>query len=77
MFSAGDEELMTFSGVYDQVHFGATEGSVWSGNIWTQNTYGAGFASLPFLPQPQLQWLQTRPPNGPRPGGRGWCHACP
>ena len=59
MFSAGDEELMTFSGVYDQVHFGATEGSVWSGNIWTQNTYGAGFASLPFLPQPQLQWLQT------------------
>ena len=59
MFSAGDEELMTFSGVYDQVHFGATEGSVWSGNIWTQNTYGAGFASLPFLLQPQLQWLQT------------------
>ena len=59
MFSAGDEELQTFSGVYDRVHFGATEGSVWSGNIWTQNTYGAGFSSLPFLPQPQLQWLQT------------------
>lgn len=61
MFAAGDPEaeLMTFSGVYDSAHFGATEGSIWSGNIWTQNSYGVGFASLPFLPQPQLQWLQT------------------
>eukprot|EP01043_Picozoa_sp_COSAG02_P018257 COSAG02_NODE_848_length_16553_cov_21.228577_14_plen_315_part_00 len=59
MFSAGDPELMTLSGVYDSVHFGATEGSVWSGNIWTQNSYGVGYASLPFLPQPQLQWMQT------------------
>lgn len=61
MFAAGDPEaeLMTMSGVYDSAHFGATEGSIWSGNIWTQNTYGVGFASLPFLPQPQLNWLQT------------------
>lgn len=61
MFAAGDPEaeLMTFSGVYDSSHFGATEGSIWSGNIWTQNSYGVGFASLPFLPQPQLNWLQT------------------
>lgn len=29
------------------------------GNFWTQNSYGVGFASLPFLPQPQLQWMQT------------------
>jgi hypothetical protein len=59
MFSAGDPELMTFTGVYDSEHFGATEGSVWVGNFWTQNSYGVGFASLPFLPQPQLQWMQT------------------
>ena len=59
MFSAGDPELMTFTGVYDSDHFGATEGSVWVGNFWTQNSYGVGFASLPFLPQPQLQWMQT------------------
>ena len=44
---------------YDSEHFGATEGSVWVGNFWTQNSYGVGFASLPFLPQPQLQWMQT------------------
>eukprot|EP01050_Picozoa_sp_SAG11_P001222 SAG11_NODE_52_length_19809_cov_14.064231_7_plen_248_part_00 len=43
----------------DKVNFGATEGSVWVGNFWTQNSYGVGFASLPFLPQPQRQWMQT------------------
>ena len=61
MFAAGDPEaeLMTFTGVYDSVHFGATEGSIWAGNIWTQNSYGVGFASLPFLPEPQRTWLQT------------------
>ena len=25
----------------------------------TQNSYGVGFASMPFLPQPMLQWMGT------------------
>ena len=52
-------EGLVFRRRYDSEHFGATEGSVWVGNFWTQNSYGVGFASLPFLPQPQLQWMQT------------------
>ena len=59
MFSAGDTELQTLTGTYDQHAFGITEGAQWAGNFWTQNGYGVGFASLPFLPQPQLQWMQT------------------
>jgi hypothetical protein len=59
MFSAGDAELQTLTGVYDQHAFGVTEGAQWAGNFWTQNGYGVGFASLPFLQQPHLQWMQT------------------
>lgn len=30
----------------------------WLG-FWTANSYGATYASLPYLPQPLLTWLQN------------------
>ena len=49
-------------GVWGDVRVSATRRRVVfvvAGNFWTQNSYGVGFASLPFLPQPQLTWMQT------------------
>jgi hypothetical protein len=59
MLSAADVELQVVGGVYDEGHFALVEGAKWSGNIWTQNTYGFGYASTAFLPDPMLRWLQT------------------
>ena len=59
MLSPADAELQAISGVYDEGSSALVEGAQWSGNIWTQNTYGFGFASTAFLPDPMLTWLQT------------------
>ena len=59
MLSASDVEFQTVSGVYDSMHFGLAEGAQWSGNFWTQNSYGFGYSATGFLPNPMLHWLQT------------------
>lgn len=59
MLSPADVEFQTVTGVYDSIHFGLTEGAQWYGNFWTQNSYGFGLSSVPFLPDPLLSWLQT------------------
>jgi hypothetical protein len=59
MLSVADTEFMTPSGVYDEFNFAMVEGAKWTGNIWTQNTYGFGYASAPVLPDPLLTWLGT------------------
>ena len=59
MLSAADAELQVVTGVYDEANSALVEGAQWSGNIWTQNTYGFGLASPAFLPDPLLEWLRT------------------
>ena len=59
MLSTADVELQAVAGVYDPLNSALVEGAQWSGNIWTQNTYGFGLAAPAFLPDPLLTWLRT------------------
>ena len=59
MLGVADPELQGVPGVYDEGSSALVEGAKWAGNIWTQNSYGFGFASTAFLPDPLLTWLQT------------------
>ena len=35
------------------------QGAQWVGNFWTQNSYGFGYSSTPFLDDALLNWLGT------------------
>jgi hypothetical protein len=59
MLSPADARFQTITGVLDASQNALTEGSQWSGNLWTQNTYGLGLAGAPFLSPAQQRWLQT------------------
>lgn len=59
MLSAADVELQAIAGVLDETENALVEGAQWSGMFWTQNSYGFGLASAPFLPDAQLYWLQN------------------
>jgi len=59
MISPADTHFQTPTGVLDDVQNGMTEGAQWAGNFWTQNSYGFGLASAPFLDASQSRHLET------------------
>jgi len=59
MLSTSDPQYQTPTGTLDYGYNAFAEGAQWSGNIWTQNTYGFGYAATPFLNRAQKTQLAT------------------
>ena len=59
MISTSDELYQTTAGTLDYGENAFAEGAQWAGNIWTQNTYGFGFAAAPFLNTAQTAQLEN------------------
>jgi hypothetical protein len=54
-----DTHYQTPTGVLDYGENAFVEGALWAGNIWTQNTYGFGYAATPYLNLAQTTAIQT------------------
>ena len=59
-FALSDLLPVPGSMVYDPVNNAVVEGSQWAGNQWTQNSYGLGVSSTPFLQSPYITWCVSR-----------------
>ena len=59
LIAPSDINYQTPTGVLDYGENAFSEGALWAGNVWTQNTYGYGYSSTPFLNLAQTTTIQT------------------
>ena len=59
LIAPSDINYQTPTGVLDYGENAFSEGALWAGNIWTQNTYGYGYSATPFLNLAQTTTIQT------------------